>query len=513
VQIKKTNTYFVLVWIIGFIASLLANYNCGNSDTIKPEIGKELAAIYCSKCHLPVDPVMLDSSTWAGDVLPLMARKMGVGVLFNTEYYQKDTGDVIPLESWLKIVKYYKDKAPKQLSQQMSHSPISKDNAFFSVKMPSVTGFENATTTMVAFNPDNKEIYTGNASGKIQAWSAKLEPMFSKQASSAVVAVNFPKKTVGPATGNFTCIGSLSPSDIKTGMLTRITLDAHAADEGPLFTGLPRPVQSVSYDFNNDGFEDWIFCGFGYNEGELCLFEQTKNGGFIKKLLASGSGALQVCVEDFNKDGSPDLMVLFANANERIELMINDGKGNFTRRTLLKFSPLAGSTSFLLKDLNKDGLADLVYTSGDNADVSRIRKPYHGLYIYINLGDFTFKQSYFYPINGCYKVVEADFDKDGDSDLATIAYFPDFKNNPSESFLYFEQTGILSFVPHSPSIEAYGRWTCMGVADIDDDGDSDIILGNYSNGDEPEMKTSDENRILYKRLPFLVLQNNLYQIH
>lgn len=497
----------MFVWILVCAMGFVMHSSCGNQEPNKTQTGEELANRYCGSCHHPVSPAMLDSTTWVNGVLPSMARKMGVGVLFETEYYQ-DTTATLPLDQWLEIVKYYRETAPKVLSRPQPDMPIKKNNAMFSVMTPAITGSENAATTLVAFNADERRIYTGNVAGNIQAWNNKPELLFSKKTSSAVVGVSFAKKAAGPTIGSFTCIGSISPSDISTGMLTKITLEKDAADEGALFTGLPRPVQSLPGDFNGDGLEDWIICGFGHNEGELFLFEQNNDGSYTKKVLVPGSGALQVRIGDFNADGAPDLMVLFANANERIELMVNDGKGNFTRRTLLEFSPLSGSTSFLLTDINNDGLDDLVYTSGDNADVSRTLKPYHGLYIYINEGDFRFKQAWFYPVNGCYKVVAADFDKDGDTDLATIAYFADFKNNPSESFLYFEHTGLLSFVPYSPAIETYGRWACMDTGDIDGDGDVDILLGNHSNGAEPEMNTTEQQRLLYKQLPFLILKNN-----
>lgn len=33
-------------------------------------------------------------------------------------------------------------------------------------------------------------------------------------------------------------------------------------------------------------------------------------------------------------------------------------------------------------------------------------------------------------------------------DIATIAFFADLKNNPSESFIYFEQDKPMHFMPH-----------------------------------------------------------------
>jgi hypothetical protein len=103
-------------------------------------------------------------------------------------------------------------------------------------------------------------------------------------------------------------------------------------------------------------------------------------------------------------------------------LFINNKKGGFTSKELLRFPPVYGSTSFQLTDIDHDGKPDLIYTCGYNFHDSSILKPYHGLYIYKNTGDFNFKQTWFYPINGCTKAIATDFDKDGDIDIATIAF-------------------------------------------------------------------------------------------
>jgi hypothetical protein len=171
----------------------------------------------------------------------------------------------------------------------------------------------------------------------------------------------------------------------------------------------------------------------------------------------------------------------------------------------LSFPPVYGSTNFELADIDHDGNPDLIYSCGYNYNDSRILKPYHGLYLYKNAGDFNFKQQWFYPINGCTKFVTADFNADGKLDIVTTAFFADLKDNPTESCIYFEQDKPFNFKPYTLPVNKYGRWKSMDVGDINNDGKPDVVLGNFSTGYnlQPGLKQTWD-----KKLPFIVLQNN-----
>src|SRR5699024_1228205 len=145
-------------------------------------------------------------------------------------------------------------------------------------------------------------------------------------------------------------------------------------------------------------------------------YTQQPDSSFKKKVIRDVPGAIEAYVRDFNHDGWPDVMVLFAQAKEGIWLFTNDKKGGFKQRNLLRFPPVYGSDGFQLADFNHDGKPDILYVAGDNADYSSILKPYHGVYIFMNHGNYHYKKAWFYHINGATKAVAVDFDNDGDLD-------------------------------------------------------------------------------------------------
>jgi hypothetical protein len=360
---------------------------------------------------------------------------------------------------------------------------------------------------MITYDANARKIYTADASTtRLYSWDADLKMQPVEDMPSPVVGGELIKGKDGKMQGLFTCIGQLEPMDFPDGKVIGLSLNNGSAPVATeIASELARPVQTLSADFNKDGLNDVVICSQGFKVGGVYLFTQKSGNAYNQSTITDKPGAVQAVAGDFNNDGWPDLMVLFGTGDEGLWLYLNDQKGGFTSRNLLRFPPVYGSTSFQLTDIDHDGKPDLIYTCGYNFHDSRILKPYHGLYVFKNTGDWNFKQQWFYPINGCTKAIAADFKSDGSIGIATTAFFADLKNNPAEGCMYFEQDKSFTFKPHTLPVSQYGRWMCMNVADYNNDGKPDIILGNYSAGFVLQRGfTPGWN----KNLPFIVLQNN-----
>lgn len=467
--------------------------------------GKNLVQIHCTRCHALVQADALTKDVWVYHTMPAMASKFGLGDYGGNQYYQKDSAATISLSDWAKIIAYYKKAAPSVLAPAKPPVALQKDWAIFKLKRPKADT-AIAYTTLVAADPYSKKIYTsGLLTRKLYQWDKNLKPTLINDLQTTAVGADFIKDNNGKTQGIFSSIGTVEDVDYFLGSVDKYNLNSSKPKltDTVIANALPRPVNVTHGDFNKDGLTDYLVCCEGHSSGGLYLFTQTAKRTFNQTKIKAVAGAIQSVVVDYNHDGWPDIVALFGKGDEGIHLYLNDRKGGFSETVLLRFPPVYGSSSFQLVDFNHDGKPDILYTCGNNFGDSRILKPYHGLYIFTNQGSYKFKQSYFYPINGCTKAIAADFDHTGKLGIATIAFFADLKDNPAEGCIYFEPDGPVHFKPHAIPVNTYGRWRCMDINEHD--GQTDIILGNYAHG----FKIQDIQSTWDNYLPFIVLEGKV----
>jgi len=447
---------------------LLLMLHCRNSMSKEKE-GYELAKIYCQSCHQFPEPDLLNKKTWSAFVLPKMGSFLGFRH-FETGGYVEYGKEMMKLSQWNKIVDYYVSQSPEFPVKKKTQVKIQAGLKQFNVIIPAFT-IKKPATTMVGIDSLRKRIFFGDG---LTAYLYRLSQEFTVQ-DSFKTGKGISNLHLNGEQMMVLTMGILHPSDEKSGQL--ISIEPDWKKSTVLLDHLQRPVHASYADLNNDGLEDIIVCEFGNNTGQLSWFENKGTGILIKHILRDLPGAVKTAIYDFNKDGKPDIIAMMAQGDEGIFIYYNQGGGVFKEDCILKLPPSYGSNYFELTDINKDGHPDILATNGDNGDYPPILKAYHGIRIYMNNGSNRFTEKIFLPVNGAGKAIARDFDGDGDLDIASIAYFPDYERTPEEGFIYWENKGG-SFEPSTfPQVTA-GRWLTMDAADIDGDGDLDIVLGN-----------------------------------
>ncbi len=520
-SVRKMSVVAVVGTIAGCVMLLVScrdqiTKNASHKNITDESIGKgkQLAVTYCQSCHLLPDPSELDSKTWETGVLPAMGPRLGIFSYGFERYPSYKTDKDLPSnfypakpmlsnQDWQHIIDYYTSVSPDSMPKQQRQQVIKTGLDIFEVQKPEnnyptpgicLTKIDTFSKPSQLFLSDlvNKTTYQYNN-------LLKLKGSFVSDAT--ITDIDFANNTmlacnvnvINPNNGKFGK-GQLIKKDSKG----KLTLDTKA-----LLDSLARPVQITSCDLNNDKKTDYLVCEFGHLTGSLSWMENKGDDKYERHVLRAEPGVLKVYVEDVNKDGLEDVWALFSQGDEAIYLFTNKGNGKFEAKPVLRFPALYGSTYFEFADFNNDGLKDIVYTCGDNADYSLVVKPYHGMYIFLNEGNMQFKQKYFFPINGAYKAMARDYDGDGDLDIATIAFFADYEGSPDEGFIYLKNEGNLSFSPYTLPETRQGRWLTMDAGDLDGDGKPDIVLGNFSIRPSAT-KPKDDWR---KGAPFLLLKN------
>ncbi|MES2875775.1 MAG: VCBS repeat-containing protein [Bacteroidota bacterium] len=469
--------------------------------------GKTLATKHCTPCHVLPDPSLLDKENWQA-ALAMMAPRLGI-------FYHKEqsypiftdidqsfypSSPAMNSTEWQNIIDYYTAMAPAVLTPAFK-KPVKRELPFFSLELPSSLFYRTGNTASyvkvdTSVKP-HRLLVNRSGSNTLFLLSGNMQLIDSLVNDGPIVDIDISGKEYLSSRIGTNLFGDNSRNGALTPLKISRTGEMSYGNE-PLFQNLARPVQVQSADLNGDLLRDYLVCEFGNVMGSLFWMENKGQKQYLRHEIRAFPGATKAHVEDYNKDGRPDIWVQFSQGEEGIFLFTNKGNGSFAEKQVLQVPPSYGSSSFELNDFNKDGFPDILYTCGDRGDGINQVKPYHGVYIFMNNGKNEFTQKYFYPINGCIKAMAKDFDKDGDLDIAAIGFFID-NQHPEEGFTFLKNDGDLNFDAYSlPSNANFHRATTMDVADIDSDGKQDIILGHGFIG----TKATDEIKPL-----FIVLKN------
>jgi hypothetical protein len=379
-------------------------------------------------------------------------------------------------ESWAKIVRYYREGAPDTLPYQSLPSEPQVDPELFATG-PFVPRMQSsAIITLLKTDTARKRIFVGEAgsnSFRIFDWDRHLLSSLALSSPPTDLIVERDHVLMLES-------GILDPNDQPRGRLVRY--DFVGADSlrlgRVLIDSLFRPVFVRQFDFDRDGRDDFLICEYGNNRGRLALYRHD-GSRYERQVLDSTAGAIRFEIRDMTGDEALDIVALFAQGDERIVLLENDGKGRFSKRPriLARFPPVYGSMYFSMHDFNGDGHLDIIYVNGDNFDFSRVLKPYHGVRILENDGSNTFPERFFFPVYGAARAEVADFDKDGDLDIMTTSTFADLERHPERGIMFLENAGRYAFRPYAFTTASGNHWNLTATADVNRDGWLDVLIG------------------------------------
>ncbi|MDV7138835.1 VCBS repeat-containing protein [Maribacter sp. TH_r10] len=468
--------------LIIFCALLIQS--CGQT---KEEKGLALYETRCAVCHIAPSIQSLPKTVWEKSVLPDMGARMGIrnsgyspynGRPFKEQEAIMKSGiytlpPMISNEDWQLLQEYIIRQAPDSLIMPKKGITNQALKGF----TPRPITFDTLPGLMFTYLNYRKNI------GKIELADMSGRLLNFDYKEGKVSFINHYKR---PITSYFTSedvsyatlVGKLDPSEIPSGSI----LIEKKGESFKIPKILHRPVHTAISDLNGNGKDELVVSEFGYLTGMLSLLKQNDSLAFEKQVLSRLPGVIRSVVKDMNGDGKKDIVALFSQGDENITIFYQEDDLKFKMDKVIRFSPIYGSSWFELLDYDNDGDDDIITVNGDNADLTYIPKPYHGMRIYINDGNNNFKEQYFYPMNGATRVVSRDFDKDGDIDFALLSTFPNYDNPKESSFVYLENKNSPTFIFEDATLEEanFARWLLIDAGDVDEDGDEDIILSSFS---------------------------------
>ena len=254
-------------------------------------------------------------------------------------------------------------------------------------------------------------------------------------------------------------------------------------EEHILGKDLPAPANATVVDLDHDGDRDVIVSVLGDIQpndervGRVVLLENLGDDFQVRNLLDDIRRVADVQVGDLDGDGDRDLVVaIFGYGHGKILWLENQGQLRFQDRLLLS---AAGTIHVPLADYDQDGDLDVAAVVSQDSEQ---------VWAFENLGGGNFSPREIYAtVNfdlGSAGLVKSDLDGDGDVDLLlpTGDNLEDMYSYPQSyhGCLWLENQGGWKFETHR--IAQFGGTYAAAPGDLDGDGDQDVVLVSMLNG-------------------------------
>jgi len=238
------------------------------------------------------------------------------------------------------------------------------------------------------------------------------------------------------------------------------------------------------YSYPSKSDEDTFFTDITQQSGVSFTHRENEFIDFdIERLIPHMRSTLgpPIAVADINADGLEDFFIGNA-ALQTAEIWLQNPNSTFSKKEISElFSDRFNEdTDAIFFDANGDEYPDLFVTSGGGQVVGQFRELLDRLYINDGNGDFIFSNAIPDMYTNSSTVSSGDFDNDGNEDLFIGGLsIPNIYGLNPVSFL-LQNDGRGGFVDVTdiiaPQLRNVGMVTDSDWFDVDEDGDSDLIL-------------------------------------
>jgi len=436
----------------------------------------DLVDTYCSGCHKIPPPTILPKSGW-----PRVVQGMA-------EMAAEHAGhEAIPADVVRDIAALYVGSSPETLPRlpyyASAGSPL--DFAVTTMGKPAVMPLVLHVNAASLHDDAGPEFIIGDGARK-QVLSLRKKGAGWRETVLADIAVPLHTDVVdmdgdGAKDIIVADLGTFPPSPALAGKVVLLHQQPDGTFEKQvLLDHVGRVTDARAMDIDNDGDLDIGVAIFGGGDvGELAWLENLGDGGFVPHRILKVTGSLNISPVDLDHDGRIDFVSLIAQQHEAVVAFMNKGQGHFAYVPLYQGPhPMFGSTSMKVLDLDQDGDADVLFTNGDALDYQPDPKPYHGVQWLENKGDLAFEYHDIGRFYGAAIADAADLDGDGDIDVVAGSWLNYWDDERRQSLVWFENDGSQHFSPHGIISRPAGI-VALALADVDHDRRPDIVAGVF----------------------------------
>jgi hypothetical protein len=287
-------------------------------------------------------------------------------------------------------------------------------------------------------------------------------------------------------------LGQFLPADHTDGGILWLQGQKRLQYSRFMLEGWPRVADVRGGDFNGDGKVDLIVAAFGWRKvGNIVLLDnQTRDyeePSLMPHIVDNRAGAIHVIPVHLNGDEQLDFVSLISQQYETVVAYLNTGNFTFKAETIYTAPhPNWGSSGIELVDFDGDKDLDVILAHGDTFD-DAIIKPYHGIQWLENKGAYPYVAHHLADLPGVFGIKAGDLDGNGLLDIVACAFIAnraDASGAEMPALVWLAQ--VRPGVFERRTLErSFPRHASLDLADVDNDGDVEILVGNFASAANP----------------------------